>query len=128
MSKFLEVMRQAKRMCKAMGDACIGCPLRAVGECVFTELYGENPEDWAEATVAEIERIVMDWAEKHPEPRYPSWNEGWRQLFPTVTEAPCLNDFGVECDGDCTRCREDEIPADIAEKLRIKPIGGEDNA
>lgn len=130
MAEFCEVMKQAKRMCASHGNGCRSCALENVtGQCPLVCHSDELvPMDWSIDKLSEIECIVMDWAAAHPEPRYPSWNEGWQQLFPTVTEAPCLHDFGVECDGDCTRCREDEMRADIAEKLGVKPIGGDADA
>lgn len=72
---------------------------------------------------------VMDWAKAHPEPRYPTWKEWWRREFPNADTdiAPCM--FGVRerfgcTSGNCDKCRAQPIPADIAEKLGIKPIGG----
>ena len=80
-----------------------------------------------------IQRIVMDWANKHPESRYPSWEEWWRREFPAADNAiyPCA--FGIRerfaCFGNgCETCRSQPIPADIAEKLGIKPIGGDADA
>ena len=88
------------------------------------------PEGWKLNMLAEYERIVMDWVAKHPEPRYPSWSETWRRLFPDARYTPCPeSEFGIkmECKGGCKECLDKPIPADIAEKLGIKPIGGSDN-
>lgn len=130
MAEFQEVMKQAKRMCEAVRgcDNCPldnkrdGCPLAMFASKISLESLGD------------AERIVMDWAAKHPEPRYPSWNEAWKQLFPDSGNrvSPCLQYFlsdsrvaelcaKMEC---CNECRNTPIPADIAEKLGIKPIGG----
>ena len=96
MSEFQEVVKQAKRMCAAH-VACYKCPLKD-----HTAMCAVNKNLSCIASmcdVSELERIVMDWAEEHPEPRYPTWRE-WLRLE-----------------------MEERIPADIAEKLGIKPIG-----
>lgn len=132
MAEFKKVMRQAKRMCEANGCTCNGCLLiDEKGECRHRDaIYKEAPEDWKLDKLAEIERIVMDWAEKHPEPRYPSWHEAWKQLFPDGQGSPCPAAYGMKYEpewcgsGDCKRCKNRPIPADIAEKLGVKPIGG----
>ena len=46
----------------------------------------------------------MEWAEAHPEPEYPTWVEWFNSMG------------GVDCG--------EPIPADIAEKLGIKPKEG----
>lgn len=121
MAEFQEVMRQAKRMCEAN---CEECPLsHTVGNICPIAVTGNDE-------IAEIERIVMDWAAKNPEPRYPSWHEAWKQLFPDGQGSPCPSAYGMKYEpkwcgsDDCKRCKNRPIPADIAEKLGIKPIGG----
>lgn len=127
MAEFVEVMNQRNRMCKHY-ESCLGCKIsremnhrdmscfRFINECA-----------------EEAEKIIMEWAAAHPEPKYPSWNEWWEQTFSDAVErsAPCwrylvdpsrLAEF---CVGkDCENCRNRPIPADVAEKLGIKPIGG----
>lgn len=124
MSEFQEVMRQAKRMCEAN---CEECPLsHTVGNICPIAVTGNDE-------IAEIEHIVMDWAEEHPEPRYPSWVEWQGANFQMAERAICAayfmdaGDAGCYVNGRCDKCREKPIPADIAEKLGIKPIGGSDN-
>ena len=119
MAEFIEVMRQAKRMCKAFTDGhCSECPIgdAKVLECGITVT--------AEMNCEEVERRVMQWAAEHPEPVYPSWEEGWGQMFPGACETPCPNDhFGIniKCNISCAECHKRPIPAEIAEKLGIKP-------
>ena len=70
MSEFTEVMRQAKRMYKAFSDGhCCECPIGGadVLECGITGT--------SEMDCKEVERRVMQWAAKHPEPMYPTWDE-----------------------------------------------------
>lgn len=127
MAEFQEVMKQAKRMCKASGDTCLSCPVDGGGTCAFIK----SPWSLTEEKIAETEKIVIDWAAKHPEARYPSWSETWRRLFPDARYTPCPeSEFGIkmECNGGCKACRDKPIPADVAEKLGIKPIGGDADA
>lgn len=137
MAEFSEVMRQIKRLCRAHGDAECGvtCPLSDDGFACSVAI--DVPNDIEEKKLVEIERIVMDWAENNPEPRYPSWKEVWARLFPRMTEKlpPCPRYFvdreryGKMCSGSqCDACLDRPIPADIAEKLGIKPIGENDDA
>lgn len=123
MAQFSEVMRQAKRMCKAFGDGhCSECPIGHANalECEITVTSGMDCE--------EVERRVMQWAAKHPEPVYPTWDEWYRKNFPDAYRdgkrmCPMIFGGGENCDSetDCDKCRDTPIPADIAEKLGIKP-------
>lgn len=130
MSEFTEIMRQAKRLCAAHDSTCStnNCPLDSGEACrLSVDLDGEDYN--------ELERIIMDWAAEHPEPVYPSWAEGWRQIFPEadIRRALCPEVFGdkYRCDwcyddnDDCDECLERPMPAEIAEKLGIKPIAPE---
>ena len=104
MAEFKNVIKQQKRMCEVMKD-CYDCPLRNMDfDCRFAEMIDA---DYDEAEVEAIERIVMDWAAKNPESRCPTWAE-WLRMLGVVR----LSDI---------------IPADIAEKLGIKPVGGADD-
>ena len=129
MAEFQEVVKQANRMCRSFGAVCDGCKLHWLdGEalCVF----GGTPEAWRSNKMTDAERIVMDWAAEHPELRYPSWHEAWKQLFPDGQGSPCPTAYGMKYEpewcgsDDCKKCKGRPIPADIAEKLGIKPIGG----
>ena len=122
MAQFSEVMKQAKRMCKAFSDGhCSECPIgnSDVLECGITVT--------SEMDCKEVERRVMQWAAKHPEPVYPTWDEWQNSTFPDagIDITPCA--FGsrdrLNCflNKKCSTCKEQQIPADIAEKLGIKP-------
>lgn len=121
MAEFIEVMRQARRMCKAFRDGhCSECPIgnAKVLECGITVT--------SEMDCEEVERRVMLWAIDHPEPKYPSWEDGWKQLFPDAEYSPCPDQhFGEDgrCEryGGCNACKASPMPAEIAEKLGIKP-------
>lgn len=92
--EFVEVFKHAQRLCKHMGFHCGKCPIRNHdGGCQLKPLeHGIN--------LAEAERRVIAWAKEHPEPLYPTWGK-W------------LAEYGIVL--------ADSIPADIAEKLGLKP-------
>lgn len=125
MAEFVEVMRHKERMCEQYGDVCGDCRLRR--ENNGREL---NCPEYMACYAEEAEKIITEWAAAHPEPKYPSWNEAWKQLFPDAycTNSPCPNHFlpkerSMPCDyWVCTDCKSQPTPADIAEKLGIKPL------
>lgn len=128
MAEFKVVMKQYNRLCNEFRSGlhvkyCDECPVSSVKNgknLTCTEVVRSDPE-W-------FEKIVMDWAAKNPEPRYPSWNEAWKQAFPNGGLVPCPMHFDARCKPDdcssCSACKERPISADIAEKLGVKPIGG----
>lgn len=125
MAEFTEVMRQAKRMCNELDD-CDECPLRETFDVVGC------PFAYDSVDMSTIEKPVMDWAAQNPEPRYPTWHEAWKQLFPNGQGSPCPAAYGMQyeweqCGLSCNECKNRPIPADIAEKLGVKPIGGRDD-
>lgn len=107
------------------GKGCDKCPadkLRSAnGVCLVRRIAKvDNCEEQIEGLRA--------WAAEHPVPRYPTWNEWQHSMFPSAGEDmyPCsfLNRTECGCNGwsACDKCRNRPIPADIAEKLGIKPI------
>ena len=121
MAEFVEVMRQAERMCRAQED-CDECPVCNALDCVCVIA------DLIELDLEKMENIVMRWAAENPEPRYPTWAEWQRANFPNAKRNICLMNFVGHnaCFNQdwCDTCLNQPIPADIAEKLGIKPIGG----
>ena len=120
MAEFTEVMRQARRMCKEQQnvDCCVRCPINKNGCMVVADA---EYVDYADA-----EQEIMHWAAEHPEPVYPTWAEWYDATFPeAVYRHICPAIFGDEytdCGKDaCRLCVERTIPAEIAEKLEIKP-------
>ena len=122
MAQFVEVMKQARRIClEHTGAGCDGCPLHD-DEGLACRFFLDEKYFYDDDT----ERIVMNWAAEHPELVYPSWKEMWNDLFPQATTIPCPEIyFGVKCcDADdkyCVVCKDKPIPAEIAKKLGIKP-------
>lgn len=62
MAEFQEVMRQRKRMCKAMGDICLGCEFYKIGRSTSPRCLQVIVD-----TPYRAETIIMDWAAEHPE-------------------------------------------------------------
>ena len=134
MAEFKDVIKAQKRMCDAM-ENCGQCPLiDADCACRFSCMI-EGDFDSAETEI--IEHIVMDWVAKHPEPRYPTWDEWYKATFPNSNyhTIPCPSMFYKICETsnyhgevECYECKNSPIPADIAEQLGIKPIGGDTDA
>lgn len=132
MAEFKNVHRNMVRMCDAMraeDNGCAPCPLDGICAKFIT---------LSEDAIATIERVVTQWAAEHPEPVYPSWEEGWKQLFPDadIRHTLCPEVFGdkYKCDwchddnddnDNCDECLERPMPAEVAEKLGIKPIAPE---
>lgn len=120
MAEFQEVMRQASRMCKAIAR-CGECP---VGECFEDSCPMSQMADVAD----EFENGVMDWADRHPEHVYPSWQEAWKQLFPNGQCSPCPAAYDIEFEPEdcaeisCAECKARHMHAKVAEKLGIKPV------
>lgn len=120
MAEFQEVMRQGKRICESCHE-CEPCPIHKATIACPVVCYEDD------CSLAEVERIIMDWAAEHPEPRYPTWNEWQKANFPDAQEElyPCNFARCPKNPSECFVCdlyRESAIPADIAQKLGIEPI------
>ena len=121
MAQFSEVMQQAKRMCEAFRDGhCSKCPI-GYADALECGIMATSEMD-----CEEVERRVMQWAAEHPEPVYPTWREWQKITFPDAGRyiMPCefesKNRFKCK-EKTCYQCISEPIPADIAEKLGIKP-------
>jgi hypothetical protein len=133
MAEFSEVMKHAKRMCAKQNNNCEGCPIYDDGIACPVE---GPPENWKLHRFAVYERIIMSWAAANPELKYPTWVEWWnenfssegrRMLTPCSFVPPAELGCSIGMDGCMNapyKCWHTPIPADIAEKLNIKPIGG----
>ena len=102
MAEYGEVIKEFKRMCwfYSRDKMHESCPLSAsypncnIGQC--RKIAFEHP--------AEFGRKVMQWANEHPLPKYPSWEEYLCSI------------------GFCSyNSLSESIPADIAQKLGIEP-------
>ena len=117
MADFVQVMLDWRRMCKATiiaNDECCACPLKAERCClvyVFEDAFDDIDLD-------HIEETVCVWAERNPEPKYPTWGEHLRKLLFMATGKQVITDYDIMNFIDNT-----QISDDIAEMLGIKPKG-----
>nr|DAM34677.1 MAG TPA: hypothetical protein [Caudoviricetes sp.] len=126
MSEFTETMHDTAVRLSAgrCGNGCDGCPATlwrdSNGACLIRRIA--KIKNAGEQVIN-----LQDWAKEHPEPVYPSWEEGWRQLFPDAKRTPCPDNLGLKnCTHlVCTDCKSSPMPAEVAEKLGIKPIAPE---
>ena len=111
--------------CEPMcGKGCDKCPagkLRSAnGVCLVRRIAKvDNCEEQIEGLRA--------WAKEHSVPRYPTWNEWLDSTFPNRSRDPSPCEFDdnrrFNCVSiKCYKCMTEPIPADIAEKLGIRPI------
>ena len=110
MADFVQMMKDWKRMCNAMGQedeytACDKCNLRDFGCPAIYEKECDNA-DWNH-----VESVVTTWSAEHPEPVYPTWVEWFRQIGVVPIGQKCFHDWLLK-----------PIPADIAQKLGIEPL------
>lgn len=128
MAEFTEVINQARRICNIYGTGevqCERCPLNSHNGCIFYDCF-----ECDDTYFIKIEKYVMDWAKENPEIVYPTWKKWQNSMFPNadVNIRPCwfMPKNLIECNtfANCSGCINQPIPADIAEKLGIKPIKG----
>ena len=124
MAEFMEVMKTARRMCNIM-DECEVCPLYdGFSECC---LLSDGALCHMDSDFARYEADIMKWAAENPEVRYPTWREWQQANFPDDADGVHPGAFMSMLDSVCIGfpvcypCRDRPIPADIAEKLGIKP-------
>ena len=128
MTDFVQTMMDWRRMCKTYtveGHECEGCPLVDIAEYACGAIFEAefaDVVDWAE-----LERRLDKWAAEHPEPVYPTWidwlYENGLVLKPSGWDMSLLGiPFELKC--VTTEKAEQEIPADIAQKLGLKPKEG----
>ena len=111
MAEFRDVMKEFKRMCQRDTRDTQDCPMFCgpscnIGHCRWIAF--ERPD--------EFERVVMDWAKRHPEPVYPTWKEYFAKLYGGGLFGEPLVAIGKLC--------EESIPADIARRLGVEPKEG----
>lgn len=132
MASFQGVMREWKRMCayetdkaakeqRPCGMVCPVGPLSVCGECA----------DWREEDFARAETLIIDWADEHPAPQYPTWAE-WLaengilgvETRPRASSTTSASTTYVQTVRTLPQFYR-PIPADIAEKLGIEPKGAD---
>ena len=118
-SDFEKTMRDWKRLCDTMSkeygsDSCKYCPLDHLSIC---GAIWEISQD----AFGKIEEKVKKWAVENPEPQYPTWLDYLHTVGLVIKTENCTT-YGF----DFTKAMN-PIPADIAEKLGLKPKGGDKN-
>lgn len=123
MAEFVEVMKQARRMCGSIScDNCI-LPRGSDEMCIWEDA----PAMFTDEVIAEIEAKTLKWAAENPEVRYPTWREWQQENFSeaNVPMCPCsfIGTANANCvvQSSCAKCSNQPIPADIAERLGVKP-------
>ena len=119
MAEFVEVIKKYNKMCNYYDCCEHGCPL-----------YEFNPETSIDSCLrmvkrrpTDVEKLIINWSE----PQYPTWNEWQSMMFPNNMQDICPRVFGSNeevnctCPPNCKQCRNQPIPARIANKLRISP-------
>ena len=113
MAEFSEVMRQYYRMCD--GHSCTSsCPMKD-DTTQFCETMGQIVTDKG---AEKVERIILDWAEEHPEPVYPTWKNYFASLYG--------QNYGLYGDKQLSISRlcDEQVPPEIAQKLGLEPKYG----
>lgn len=118
MAEFQKVMNQWMRRCIACDkDERVHCNVDGM-TCSKIGMFPKDT-DWSK-----YEKEIMEWAAEHPEPVYPTWIE-WLQergIIPTFDEAiKSMSSRTRAASFYVTAEAFQPIPADIAQKLGIKP-------
>lgn len=116
MAEFQEVCKQWRRMCAHGSEdyACADCKMySSVDQSVCCGIPDKD-----EAKI--IEGFVMQWAAENPEPVYPTWKE-WLEKQRVVVCFDSVSEKGTKVKWELTNMSNYPIPAEIAEKLGIKP-------
>lgn len=133
MAEFTEVCKQALRMLNA--DRASECLILCILPDGNVYIDGSPRSRTIQAAKAEeVEKYIMQWAAEHPGPVYPTWREWQNANFPNADSIirPCVFEseeyFNCVNKNNCECCENERIPADIAEKLGIKPIDNKGGA
>lgn len=114
MAEFVQVMPQFMRLCDSYKH-CDDCPICQAGFNCDCDHQG-----YSKTGAAEIEHIIMSWAAEHPEPTYPVWAEWFYKQFLIW----CQTNYPGRAKDEKAwfdYLYDTHIPADIAQKLGIKP-------
>lgn len=130
MASFVSTMHEWRRMCSAIqsenqkspsGSWCSNCPIEQF--CVIdTEI-----KDSTDNVFRIIDERVQAWADKNKEPVYPTWIDWLRDVgvIPTQEEASHSMRDGVRAASFYVTAKAfSQIPADIAQKLKLEPKEG----
>ena len=125
MAEFVDVLKTARRMCKSI-DNCDDCPL--LDDSTEICYLDKCPKEYNDKDFIRHEAAILKWDAENPETRYPTWREWQQDHFRDAANImhPCVYISYADahcCDyKDCRDCANRPIPADVAQKLGIKPI------
>ena len=122
MAQFTELMKQAERMCNAHTE-CTDCPINE-----YVDIYGGCPFS-GDLESENVEYAILNWAMQHPEkPKvYPTWKEYLRQVgVIELGENPCDSSAVYRNILKETEGLNKRIPEEIARKLGVEAVGGEE--
>lgn len=126
MAEYREIVEQFERMCEHY-ENCDGCPLQPIGK-LNKEKDRSDCMEWSFKSPKDFQYKVMGWAVEHPELVYPTWIE-WLKSMGVVPYMMGLvvtrgADDGHFHDGhvNITAKALEAIPADMAQKLNIRPV------
>jgi hypothetical protein len=99
LAEFQDVIKHWHRMCNALNGDCYKCPIEG-SPCQYIAFIPKE--------IIGVEQPIMSWADKNPEPVYPSWRDWLRDLYgnPNKTMTDIL---------------ESPIDPEIARRLDIVP-------
>ena len=117
MAEFKDVMKQWRRFCKSHSNC---------GECEFDGKGICGDAHMSDVPYSDMELRIMAWAAEHPEPVYPTWFEVLEKfgVAGIINGEPYYDSMDREIylkQPAFTPKAFDPIPADIAEKLGVKP-------
>ena len=120
LTPFEEVMKNWERMCNTLHKQgkCLptkydGCPLYDGESC--GAIYNRRSK---EIDYSEVEQIVQNWVKSNPEPKYPDWIEWFNEMGLVHSQSDYFTDRIIL---NVTSKAYEPIPAEIAEKLGVKP-------
>lgn len=125
MADFVQTMKDWRRMCNAcqtekdISGVC-GCyPAGNYATCAMKSMDKEADLACDDLYFERLEKTIEVWAAEHPEPVYPTWYAWLANMCVVPIELPpdqaiMVTDIGLL----------KKIPADIAERLGIKPKEG----
>lgn len=123
---FAEGMRQWRRMCVECSNedeycACDRCPLKGIVDGSCGGIYEEEFADVADFD--KLAETVEKWAKEHPEPVYQTWKSWLKDMGVVETHVIPSKHPETSINPDVLTSKIYEaIPANIAEKLGLKPV------
>lgn len=113
--EFKKAMAIMRMMCNNVEVYCEKCPLFINDNC--------STRPWVDSDVEQVEGILDKWDKTHQEPQYQTWWEWLADKGIVPEEVKPIVAYELSKTG-----LVNPIPADIAEKLGLKPKEAANNA